>query len=66
MHYLRLFTHNLAPAAQKVCVGLNHAFHPVQVDLCWEVQPLEGILVLCHSSLGCAASTIIFQALIGD
>lgn len=33
MHHLWLFTHNLAPADQKVCVGLNHTSHPVQVDL---------------------------------
>lgn len=42
MHYLWLFTHNLAPADQELCVGLNHTFHPVQVDLCWEVQPQGG------------------------
>lgn len=46
MHYRWLLTHNLAPADQKLCVGLNHTFQPVQVDLCREVQPLEGILLL--------------------
>lgn len=51
MHYRWLLTHNLAPADQKLCVGLNHTFQPVQVDLCREVQPLEGILLLRHSSL---------------
>lgn len=65
MHYRWLLTHNLAPADQKLCVGLNHTFQPVQVDLSGGSASGGDIAALTLLT-GCAASTIIFQVLIGD